>query len=116
MKSIIVSSNSSGGGKTTVTIGLMKALMKKGHKVQGYKVGPDYIDPAFHRSITGTSSRNLDLYLMGEEGVKASFSRGKGELGIIEGVMGLYDGKGIDHQYPFGYIKEEESGRKVACP
>lgn len=106
MKSIIVSSNSSGGGKTTVTIGLMKAFMKKGYKVQGYKVGPDYIDPAFHRSITKTSSRNLDLYLMGEEGVKASFSRGEGDLGIIEGVMGLYDGKGIDSKYSTANIAE----------
>lgn len=96
MKSICISSNSSGGGKTTVTLGLMKALMKKGHDVQGYKVGPDYIDPAFHSRITGKPSRNLDLYLMGEEGVKAAFSRGEGDVGIVEGVMGLYDGKGVD--------------------
>ncbi|MCI1968992.1 cobyrinate a,c-diamide synthase [Clostridium luticellarii] len=99
MKSIVISSDSSGGGKTTVTLGIMKALIKRGYKVQGYKVGPDYIDPAFHKSITGTASRNLDLYLMGENGVKASFSRGRGDLGIVEGVMGLYDGKGIDSEY-----------------
>src|SRR3712207_9258786 len=78
MKSIVISSNSSGGGKTTITVGLMKALMKKGFDVQGYKVGPDYIDPAFHSKIIGKTSRNLDLYLMGEEGVKASYNRGIG--------------------------------------
>lgn len=104
MKGLVISSNSSGGGKTTITLGIMKALMKKGFDVQGYKVGPDYIDPAFHSQITGKASRNLDLFLMGEEGVKASFSRGKGELGVVEGVMGLYDGKGIDSQYSTAHV------------
>ncbi len=96
MKAIVVSSNSSGGGKTTATLGLMRAFMKRKNVVQGYKVGPDYIDTGFHSLITGKPARNLDLYLMGEEGVKASFSRGRGDLGIVEGVMGLYDGSGID--------------------
>ncbi|MFT5872399.1 MAG: cobyrinic acid a,c-diamide synthase [Clostridium sp.] len=99
MKSILIASNSSGGGKTTVTLGIMKVLKNRGFDVQGYKVGPDYIDPAFHTKITGKDSRNLDLYLMGEAGVKASFSRGRGDLGVVEGVMGLYDGKGIDTSY-----------------
>lgn len=104
MKSIVISSNSSGGGKTTITLGLMKALMKKGFDVQAYKVGPDYIDPAFHSYITGKPSRNLDLYLMGEEGVKASFSRGTGNIGVVEGVMGFYDGKGIDSMYSTAHV------------
>ncbi|MEG1870646.1 MAG: cobyrinate a,c-diamide synthase [Peptostreptococcaceae bacterium] len=95
MKSIIISSNCSGGGKTTFTLGLMKLLKNKGYDVQGYKVGPDYIDSGFHSEITGKQSRNLDLHLMGEDGVKASFSRGSGDFGIIEGVMGLYDGVGV---------------------
>lgn len=96
MKSLIISSNKSGGGKTTFTLGLMNLLMKKGFDVQGYKVGPDYIDGAFHKFITGKPSRNLDLFLIGEDGVKYTYSKGSGDLGIIEGVMGLYDGKGID--------------------
>lgn len=104
MKSIVISSNSSGGGKTTVTLGIMGALIKKGFKVQGYKVGPDYIDTAFHKSVTGKLSRNLDLFLMGEDGVKAAYSRGNGDIGIIEGVMGLYDGKGIDSEYSTAHI------------
>ncbi|GCD09761.1 cobyrinate a,c-diamide synthase [Clostridium tagluense] len=106
MKSIIIASNCSGGGKTTVTLGIMKALKNRGFKVQGYKVGPDYIDPAFHTKITGSDSRNLDLYLMGEAGVKASFSRGDGDLGVVEGVMGLYDGKGIDTSYSTYHISK----------
>lgn len=104
MKAIMISSNSSGGGKTTATLGLMRAFMKRGNEVQGYKVGPDYIDSAFHSRITGKTSRNLDIYLMGEEGVKASFSRGEGDLGIVEGVMGLYDGKGIDSKYSSAHV------------
>lgn len=96
MKSLIISSNKSGGGKTTFTLGLMNLLIKKGFDVQGYKVGPDYIDGAFHNFITGKPSRNLDLFLMGEEKLQYTYSKGSGDLGIIEGVMGLYDGKGID--------------------
>jgi cobyrinic acid a,c-diamide synthase len=106
LRSLVISSNSSGGGKTTITLGLMKALMKKGFDVQGYKVGPDYIDPAFHSYITGKPSRNLDLYLMGEEGVKASFSRGTGDIGVVEGVMGFYDGKGIDSMYSTAHVSK----------
>lgn len=95
MKSIIIASNSSGGGKTTFTLGLMKALMNRKLDVQGYKVGPDYIDPAFHREVTGKYSRNLDVHLMDEDGVKYSYLKGNGDVGVIEGVMGLYDGVGI---------------------
>jgi cobyrinic acid a,c-diamide synthase len=109
MRSIVISSNSSGGGKTTVTLGIMKALMNRGYDVQGYKVGPDYIDPAFHSHVTVKPSRNLDLFLMGEEGVKASFTRGindlgEKQLGVIEGVMGLYDGKGITSEFSTAHV------------
>lgn len=98
MKTMIISSNCSGGGKTTFTLGLMKVLKNRSYDVQGYKVGPDYIDTGFHTEITGKASRNLDIHLMGEEGVKASFSRGKGDLAVVEGVMGLYDGRGLDEE------------------
>ena len=98
MKSIIIGSNSSGGGKTTFTLGLMKAFKNRKLTVQGYKVGPDYIDPAFHKEVTGIPSRNLDVHLMGEDGVKYSYNRGTGQVGIIEGVMGLYDGIGAGEE------------------
>lgn len=98
MKSIIIASNHSGGGKTTFTLGLMKALSDRNLEVQGYKVGPDYIDPAFHKEVTGKSSRNLDVYLMGEEGIKYNYLKGYGDVGIIEGVMGLYDGIGASYE------------------
>lgn len=98
MKSIIISSNCSGGGKTTFTLGLMKALKNRGLEVQGYKVGPDYIDPAFHKEVTGNISRNLDTFLMGEDGVKSGYLKGTGDVGVIEGVMGLYDGIGASEK------------------
>lgn len=104
MKSFIISSNGSGKGKTTVTLGILKAFKDSGFKVQSYKIGPDYIDGDFHQHITGVTTRNLDLYLMGEDGVKASFSRGHGDIGVVEGVMGLYDGKGISSEYSTAHV------------
>ncbi len=106
MKGLIIASNGSGGGKTTFTMGLLKALVNRDEKVQSYKVGPDYIDPAFHSMITSEPCRNLDLYLMGEKGVKYSISNGNKDYAIIEGVMGLYDGKGIDEKYSTYHLSE----------
>ena len=94
MKGIVIASDKSGGGKTTISMGLIRALGNRDYKVQGYKVGPDYIDTGFHTLISGQASRNLDVHLMGEDGVKASFSRGSGDIAIVEGVMGFYDGIG----------------------
>ncbi|NFG61742.1 cobyrinate a,c-diamide synthase [Clostridium sp. CMCC3677] len=99
MKSIIISSNCSGGGKTTFTLGLMKAFKDRSLSVQGYKVGPDYIDTAFHKEATGVESRNLDTFLMGKDGVRRSYFKGNGDIGIIEGVMGLYDGVGVTTKF-----------------
>lgn len=98
MKSIIISSNCSGGGKTTFTLGFMKVLKDRQIEVQGYKVGPDYIDTAFHKEVTKKASRNLDTFLMGEDGVIRSYIKGSGDVGVIEGVMGLYDGIGASEK------------------
>ncbi len=92
---IVIAGTSSGAGKTTFTIGLMAAFIKLGKTVQGYKVGPDYIDPSYHTSVTGRPSRNLDSWMLGEDSVREIFYRSSGDadLSIIEGVMGLFDGK-----------------------
>ena len=91
---IVIAGTHSGCGKTTVARGLMRAFRNKGYCVQPFKVGPDFIDPSHHTAITGRISRNLDPFMMGEEGVKRTFleaSKGA-DIAIIEGVMGMYDG------------------------
>jgi cobyrinic acid a,c-diamide synthase len=91
---LIVAGSHSGVGKTTLTLGLLAAFQKRGLKVQGFKVGPDFIDPGHHARLTGLSSRNLDGWMLSERYNRAVFSKameGK-DLGVVEGVMGLFDG------------------------
>ncbi|MDN4525961.1 cobyrinate a,c-diamide synthase [Fictibacillus fluitans] len=92
---IVIAGTGSGVGKTTLTIGLMSALQQRGYKVQGFKCGPDYIDPTYHTAVTGRVSRNLDGWMLTENVVKEVFKRGSqgADVSIIEGVMGFYDGK-----------------------
>ncbi len=90
----MVAGTNSGVGKTTVTLGIMSALVKKGIKVQGFKSGPDYIDPSHHTFVTGKASRNLDTWVMDNNTCRELFERSavKSDISVIEGVMGLYDG------------------------
>ena len=98
MKKILIAGTSSGVGKTTISLGIMQALTKRNLKVQPYKVGPDYIDPSYHTFITGRYSRNLDSYMLEDEKIKyiVKESSKDADISVIEGVMGLYDGYGID--------------------
>lgn len=92
---LIVAGERSGVGKTTVTLALLASLSRQ-EPVQSFKVGPDYIDPMFHRAVTGRPCRNLDPVLTSEAYVQQCFSRhsATANLSLIEGVMGLFDGAG----------------------
>lgn len=90
---LLISAPASGAGKTTVTLGLLRALREEGLAVQSFKSGPDYIDPAFHRAATGRASFNLDTWAMGPGLLAAIAGQAEGaDLGIAEGAMGLFDG------------------------
>ena len=90
----MISAMSSGSGKTTVTCALLRAIVKRGIKAEGFKCGPDYIDPMFQRRVLGIPSHNLDIFLQGEENVIRTLDGQTGEIGVIEGAMGFYDGIG----------------------
>ena len=91
---LLIAGTHSGCGKTTVTLGIMAALGRRGLAVQPFKCGPDFIDPTLHRMVTGRVSRNLDIRMCGRDFVRRTFyqnSRGN-DCAVIEGVMGLFDG------------------------
>jgi len=94
--SLLISAPASGSGKTTVTLGLINAFCKAGHQVGSFKVGPDYIDPAFHVAAGAGRCRNLDGWAMTADRLdQAMADAGIGADMIIgEGVMGLFDGAG----------------------
>lgn len=103
----LVAAASSGSGKTTFTLGLLRALSRRGLAVQGFKCGPDYIDPKFHRLACGRESVNLDLFMMSPEHVRAVYARHSAgsDATVLEGVMGLYD----------GYVRDQGSSAEVAA-
>lgn len=96
MRRVLISAAHKSSGKTTVSIGLCAALKARGHSVQPYKKGPDYIDPMWLSQACGRDCRNLDLYLMGERDIVKTFRQHLSEFNLVEGNKGLYDGLALD--------------------
>lgn len=95
MSAIVIAGTHSGCGKTTVSLGIMATFAKKGYTVQPFKCGPDFIDSGLHKIVTGTPSRNLDLWMCGNDYVRDCLYKYStdADISIIEGVMGMYDGQ-----------------------
>lgn len=102
----LIGAPTSGTGKTTIARGLMALLAQKGHKVQPYKCGPDYIDTKFHTAVCGRPSINLDTFMATDEHVRELYDHyGKdADVRIVEGMMGLFD----------GYDRDKGSSAEVA--
>ena len=99
---ILLAAPSSGSGKTTVVMAVTGAFKRKGLGVRAFKIGPDYIDPMFHRAVTGVEAHNLDFFLCGGHGkgedvCKEILSRHgeNADICVLEGAMGFYDGLGL---------------------
>ncbi|WAJ46933.1 cobyrinate a,c-diamide synthase [Mycobacterium sp. Aquia_216] len=92
---VVVAAPASGSGKTTVATGLIGALRDAGHTVAPFKVGPDFIDPGYHGLAAGRPGRNLDPVMVGEQLIGPLYAHGAAgaDVAVIEGVMGLFDGR-----------------------
>jgi len=104
----IIAGTSSGCGKTTVSMGLMRLFSRKGYRVAPFKTGPDFIDPMFHEAVTGCASYNLDTYMLPAETVEHLFYQHSeaADVSIVEGVMGLFDGIGMDGEGGAAHLSE----------
>lgn len=96
MNRMLISAAHKSSGKTTVSIGLCAALAARGHRVQPFKKGPDYIDPMWLAQAAGHACFNLDLYLMESDEVVSTFVQHSAEINLVEGNKGLYDGLALD--------------------
>ncbi len=112
---LMISAPSSGTGKTTVMLGLLRALAEDGLSVQPFKSGPDYIDPAFHRAAVGRDSFNLDTWAMDERLLAAIAAQAEGaDIVVAEGSMGLYDG--VATRGASGFGSSAETAARMGWP
>ncbi|MBI6628758.1 cobyrinate a,c-diamide synthase [Pontibaca salina] len=115
MRGLMISAPSSGTGKTTVMLGLLRALSDEGMTVQPFKSGPDYIDPVFHLAACGRASFNLDSWAMSQDLLSAITREQQGaDISIAEGSMGLFDGVATRGLSGFG--SSAETARRMGWP
>ncbi|TQI80143.1 cobyrinic acid a,c-diamide synthase [Serratia fonticola] len=97
-KAFLIAGTGSGCGKTTLTLGILRALKQRSLRVQPFKVGPDYLDTGWHSAVSGVPSRNLDAFMLPVATLNGLYNQHMrhADVAVIEGVMGLYDGYGID--------------------
>jgi cobyrinic acid a,c-diamide synthase len=88
----MIAGTNSGCGKTTVTCAVLSALKARGIRPAAFKCGPDYIDPMFHRAVYGIKAYNLDPFFLNGDGLRSNLASRAGELSVVEGAMGYYDG------------------------
>ncbi|HCB2603230.1 TPA: cobyrinate a,c-diamide synthase [Citrobacter koseri] len=114
LHAFILAGTGSGCGKTTVTLGLLSLLKRRGMRVQPCKVGPDYLDTGWHTAVCGSASRNLDSFMLPEPVLNALFCEHmqQADVAVIEGVMGLYDGYGTDPNY----CSTAAMAKQLGCP
>ena len=112
---LLISAPNSGAGKTTIMLGLLRALRERGLSVQPFKSGPDYIDPAFHLAAAGRPSYNLDSWAMSDTLMQEIAQQSKGaDIILAEGSMGLFDG--VAQKGAFGYGSTAETARFFNWP
>ena len=94
----MIAAPASGSGKTLITCGILNLLKRRGLKIASFKCGPDFIDPMFHTRVLGTKSRNLDTFFTDEKTTRALLAKNAADcdLAVMEGVMGYFDGIGLD--------------------
>ena len=92
MKGVVLAGTASGVGKTVASLAVLTGLQRAGYDTQPAKAGPDFIDPSHHAAVCERPSRSLDPWLSGEAGCRRNYWRGTGDVCVVEGMMGLYDG------------------------
>lgn len=93
---VLIAATSSGSGKTLLTCGILEIMKQLNKNPVSFKCGPDYIDPMFHRNVLGVNGSNLDSFFSAPDELRDIVDSSQGGIAIIEGVMGIYDGSGVD--------------------